>query len=1022
MRRSSLCLMLAVALVATAGSAQTLTPMTAGVIPVVAHLGGAGGSTWRTSLYVTQIEGSTPALVHLVILNPAGQSWAKDITLSGAGTAASMADVVTDFGQGIPDGKYVLMWDSSQKVVLSSRTFTVESGGSYGQGIGSVAQGSGFGSGGSVTFPAPVDSGTHRVNVGVANSGGSSQTFSVQALNGSGGELGSWSFTVAPGAIEQLRANETGSGAGSVTVKCTDGCDGTAFGYMSVVVNDSNDAYFQYAAAEAGTSTTVPVSTVRDDKGVWYITGGTIGDVFEAMGYAVATDRLWQMELYRRSSRGTMAEVFGPDYVEQDALMRITMYSEPELDQLFRALDDESKQVIRSYVQGVNRRIAEIRADPSQLPFEFAAVGAQGGFTFMPADWTVTDCLAWTALMQRNFDVEALDMGQVDNAALYQAMVTGFGPTQGAGMFADLRWLNDPDAETYIPGYAQAQHASTPAHWDGVRLHGVRAAASSLKQRLADRVAKLTAIGARVKMGSYAWVVSGSKTASGRPIIYSGPQMGFTVPSIVLEGSIRGGGLEVSGMTVSGIPGIIIGRTPHHAWSMQVGHAHTVDYYFEPPQAVQLARMETIHVAGAPDVTLPVFKTSHGPVVYPIPFDPQNPGDTIVSWKYAHSGYEAKTLTAFIGLARATSVADFGAALEGVAVSQHFCYADRDGNIAYWMSGRDPVRPAGADPRLPLMGDGTQEWPQPVQLKPRAHDENTSRGYYGGWNNKAAVWYDNPPNNLSYQMGVAHRAHVVYDYLDNHNDLTYEQVRGLALNIATTDSFGGGGNTWTFVSDPFTIAVQAHPSQARNDALDLLSSWDGHFVDGGESAWVDGLFRADAWVLQDAWIREVLRLTFEDEFSAVGMDWSHQSLGVLFNVLLHALGGSSSGIVNNYDWFQDVSGAGKPTDPQDLIVLALDNVLSQLGPRPWGEARGKIRYIHPVLGEIGTTPFASRSTYAHCVEMGPDGPVRIESMFPLGESGDIRMDQYGLPVYDPNFFSMKNLFDSFTHRTFPLFN
>ncbi len=1021
-RRVSLIVGLLAVVCAAAGMAQTLQPMTAGVVPVVAHLPGAEGSTWRTSLYVTQVEGSSPALVHLTLLNPSGGDWSMDLTLGGAGASAELSDVTSAFGEDIPDGKYILLWDSSQKVVLSTRTFTVESAGSYGQGIGSVAQGTGFGSGGSVTFPAPIDSGSHRVNVGVANSGDQSQTFTITALDGSGNELGSWEKTVAPGAIEQFRANENGSGAGSVVVTCTDGCDGTAFGYMSVVVNDSNDAYFQYASAAAGEEETAPVSTVRDDKGVWYITGGTIGDVFEAMGYAVATDRLWQMELYRRSARGTMAEVFGPGYLDQDVLMRTTMYTDAELDQLYRKLDAESKSIIRAYVQGVNRRIAEIRADPSQLPFEFAAVGAQGGFTFIPADWTVNDCLAWVALMQRNFDVEALDMGQVDNAALYQALTTVFGAEQGAGMFADLRWINDPAAQTYIPGDSQGQHAPAAVHWDAGRFRGLRTAATTLRNRLQDRIAKLEAIGARVKMGSYAWVVSGSKTASGHPIIYSGPQMGFPVPSIVLEGSIRGGGLEVSGMTVAGVPGIIIGRTPHHAWSMQVGHAHTTDYYFEPPQAVQLDRMETIHVMGGDDVTIPVFKTSHGPVVYPIPFDPQNPGDTIVSWKYAHWGYEAGTIRAFLNLAKATSVGEFGAAIENIAVSQHFCYADKDGNIAFWMSGRDPVRPAGADPRLPLMGDGTQEWPQPVTLKPRAHDENTARGYYGGWNNKAAVWYDNPPNNIWYQMGPAHRAHVIYDYLDNHNDLSYEQVRDLALYIATTDSFGRGGNTWSFVSDVFAQAVQAHPSAERNDALALLQGWDGHFVDGGESQWVDGLFRADAWVLQDAWIREVMRLTFEDEFSAMGMQWDSGPLGTLFNVLLHALGGESSSIVNNYDWFQDVSASGKPTDPQEIIVLALDNVLAQLGPRPWQEARGKIRYVHPLLGEIGTTPFASRSTYAHCVEFGPEGAVRIESMFPLGESGDIRMDEHGLPVYDPNFFSMKNLFDTFTHRVFPLFD
>jgi len=148
------------------------------------------------------------------------------------------------------------------------------------------------------------------------------------------------------------------------------------------------------------------------------------------------------------------------------------------------------------------------------------------------------------------------------------------------------------------------------------------------------------------KMGSYAWAVAGSKTASGNPIVYSGPQMGFSTPSIVAEGSIRGGGLEISGMTVPGIPFIIIGRTPHHAWSMQVGHAHTVDYYVEAPQTVALHRMETIEVFGGDPVTIPVWRSAHGPIIEPMPWDPTtNPEpDIMVAWAYAHWGREVKSL------------------------------------------------------------------------------------------------------------------------------------------------------------------------------------------------------------------------------------------------------------------------------------------------------------------------------------------------------------------------------------------
>ena len=1020
MRHTTIIAVAVTVLAAGLAAGQTLEPMRAGVIPVAVHQGGADGSFWTTNLYATQTGGTAPGKLSLTLLMPSGPDYTATFTFPAPGGTLEIEDIVRAVAPSAPEGKYVVTWWSTQDTVVSTRTFTPGGDGTYGQGVASLAPGTGFEKDGEAIFPAPMDFDGHRVNVGIANAGGTTQTFTIRALSATGEEMGSWTRTVAPGTVDQIRVNAGMEGAGSVAMVCTDGCDGSAYGYASVVTNGTSDAYFLYAGATTGETSYAPVAMTRDDRGVWYITGGSLYDVFNAMGYAVASDRLWQMELYRRTSRGTMAEVFGPDYLQDDIFMRTVSYSEQELQDAFAAMDADSKTVLQGYVDGINARIAELAADPSQLPFEFKAMGAQLGTEFFPAPWTVTDVMLWVATLQRNFDPEGRGgTGQLDNAAMLQAFAAAY-PGEYLAMFQDLRWRNDPDAITYVHDGAADVKPSIPAV-KASSFPDLREVAPRLRQRFDRRIANLKKVNAFTKMGSYAWVVSGHKTASGHPIIYSGPQMGFPTPSIVMEGSIRGGGLNISGMTVPGVPSIIIGRTPHHAWSMQVGHAHTLDFYLEAPQAVSLHRMETFHVAGGTDVTVPVFRTPHGPVIEPIPYDPSNPPAVIVSLKYAHWGVELDFMKFALRAARAQSMDDFGKAIDAAALSQHFCYADRDGNIAYWMSGWDPVRPEGVDVRFPLLGDGTQEWTV-EELVPRAHDRNTEVGYYGGWNNKARADYDNPPNNHWYQVGVAHRAQVIEDYLSTHDDLTFEQVRDLALNIATTDSFGGGGNTWAFVADRFSAAVAANPTPEREAAIQLLESWDGHFVDGGQAAWPSGLFRADAWVLQDAWIREVIRLTFEDEFKGAGLDYTDEPMGLLFNVLLHALAGESSGVVNLYDWFRDRSGAGTPESADGIILQALDTVLAQLGPRPYLVSRGYIRYVHPMLGEIHTTPFSSRSTYAHVVEFGKDGPVRIESMFPLGESGTILMDETGAPIFDPHFFSMAPLFDSFTHRSFPLFD
>ena len=781
------------------------------------------------------------------------------------------------------------------------------------------------------------------------------------------------------------------------------------------------------AAPNAGPSITAdPVTTTRDAQGIWFIEGGDLYDVFEAMGYAVAQDRLWQMDTFRRQARGTLSALLGPGMVPTDVFLRTIGYSEEELTQLFEELSPDAQTVAQAYTDGVNRRIYEflVGYDWMNMPYEYWLLGLQSvllgpGLPVLPQPFTVNDTLAWLAMLQRNFDPEALDTGQTDNAILAQTLGAVYGQ-EGLAMFTDLRWINDPAAQTMIPSGAKS--APTPSldpelFQKVASMPDLGDAADRMRSRIDTYHSQMEALNARVKMGSYAWTIAGNKAASGNATVYSGPQMGFSVPAVVTEGSIRGGGLDISGMTVPGIPAIIIGRTPHHAWSMQVGHAHTTDHYLEAPQSVSLHRMETIQVFGGEDVVIPVFRSSHGPIVEPMPYDPGNPPQIIVAWAYAHWGREAKSIEAFLNLARATSMAEFDQGIETIAVSQHFPYADRDNNIADWMSGWDPIRADGVDPRLPSIADGTTEWTG--ERRARAHDSNTPQGYYGGWNNKAQADYNNPFQSNYY--GIFHRAHVIEEYLSTHDDLSYEEIRDLALNIATTDSFGSGGTTWSFVADTFSAAVAADSTADRQAAVDMLQAWDGHFVAGGPAEWQMGTARADAWVLQDAWIREVIRLTFEDEFMMAGLDYADQSTLLTFNVLLRTLDPNSA-LPSFYDWFQDKTESGKPTTPEEIIVLALDNVLADMGLGPYGAERGWITYTHQVYGQMWQTPFSSRSTYAHCVEFDTAGPARIESMFPLGESGETLPDAYGQLYINPHFFSMTPAFDPFMPRPFPLFN
>jgi len=795
-----------------------------------------------------------------------------------------------------------------------------------------------------------------------------------------------------------------------------------------------------------------PVTTTRDAQGIWFIEGGSLYDVFEAMGYAVATDRLWQMDIYRRLARGKLSEILGPAGLELDVPMRIMGYSDEEYAAQFAALSADVQTVVQAYTDGINRRIAEFNPVNRwlQMPFEYWLLCMQSvllpggpGIAVLPAPWETTDVLATMVLLARNFDGEGdfiRNTAQPENFLLVETLGAVYG-LEGQAMFGDLRWVNDPTALTVVPSNgAKAASRAQPEipAFEGVDLDALRDAIADMQARNGRIQQMLKDIGADIDLGSYAWSLSGEKTASGNPMLYSGPQMQFYAPAIVGEGSIRGGGLEVSGMHVPGIPAIFVGRTPHHAWSLQTGHAHTVDFWLEAPQTVELHRMETINVFGGDPVPLPVFRGSHGPIARPMPYNPAEPPDIILSWAFGAWGHEVDSIEAALGFARAQSMDDFGAAVASAPVSFHMNYIDSDGNFAYWMSGWDPIRGEGYHPLFPSVTGTTGEWTG--EYRPNVNDRNNPRGWYGGWNNKASIDYPNGTNSYFNYFGPSHRAQVVVDYLSAHDDVTFAEMRDLALNIATTDSFTtnsqgtatGGGNTWPFVADAFKAAVAANPSDDRNAAIAMLDSWDGHFVAGGPSEWRFGAFKADAWALQDWWVQETLRITFEDEFAMAGMSWEDQNFGILLNVLLRAMAGQTY-----YDWFQDKRGTGdKPVGAEAIIIRALDNVIEHEGLGPYNLPRGTISHVHgifsfvEILGPLWTqTPYAARSTYAQAVEYDMNGPLRIESMFPLGESGAL----YYTGIYDPtspiltnpapddNFYTMVPAFDAFMPRPFPLF-
>ena len=768
------------------------------------------------------------------------------------------------------------------------------------------------------------------------------------------------------------------------------------------------------------------VTVTRDDRGVWFIEGGDLYGLYEAFGYAVATDRLWQAEFFRRLCRGRLTEILGPSQLNTDIAIRLVGYSEQELEDGFSQASEVGQHVALAYLDGFNRRIDDVIADTDLLPYEFSELD------LMPDHWTITDMMALQVTLLRNFDSEALATHQLDNALLLAELLDEH-PIDGMEMFDDLRWLDDPEAPTMIPpedfSIPFAATDAPPVPQPGqYQIENLRALRDRVDDVFAGTTRRLAQLGTTVRMGSYAWVVSGDLTETGNPTLYSGPQMGFNAPGLIVEGSLKGAGVEVSGMALAGLPGMIIGRSPRHAWSGQVAHAHTVDIYLDDAEDIFLHRVEYIPLNSTGAVmTLPIYRTEHGPVVAPLILNPDTVEGPVATWKYSHWQKELQTVDVNLDYVMARNIDDFADAMDRFCVSLHVCYADRRGNVGYWMAGLDPVRPPDADPRLPQLGDGTMEWTNPVTYKPRKTVRNPQRGWMGGWNNKAGGGSAGGAS-PRHSYGRYHRAHAVQDRLAQaaaEGPLSFEFIRDLALEISATDCCDlgeSGGNRWFFVEDAFVSAVESDPNLDRLDALTLLDGWDGYFPAGGPDAWTTGELDSDAWLLQDRWISKVVELTFEDELDTQTLSHDNQSRNLLFNVLIRALPGSNSVLEKRIDWFQNRGSTPKPTDATGIIVLALDDTLAELGPRPWDHPRATIDYEGPVIGQVWSSPWLDRSTYAQVVEVGPEGPVRIESMIPLGESGAIYQGPGGEPEFDEQYFGFTDIFDGFLHRPFPTFD
>ncbi|WP_284037652.1 penicillin acylase family protein [Neobacillus sp. 114] len=561
----------------------------------------------------------------------------------------------------------------------------------------------------------------------------------------------------------------------------------------------------------------------------------------------------------------------------------------------------------------------------------------------------------------------------------------------------------------------------------------------NLEQK-ADNEAKKLGLSATAQLASFAWVVSGDKTQSGRPMLSGNPQMGFDYPSIVYEAHLTGGsGYDVEGFNVVGMPVIAIGMNDHLAWSFMVGMGDNVDIYQEtlnPNNKNQYMykgkwvdfekHVETISVAGGGSVQYTVYRSVHGPVIAPVDFDPNvYTGDKVFTWKSAHWMKDAGSIGGFLELMKSSSVKDLIKGSKEVYTSLHMVGADDKGNIGYTQAGLVPVRPANSDFRLPLSGEGDMEWtgeylPNPVAINPE-------KGFVTGWNGKSTPSSNNPDSRY---FGPYNRGLWLERELKDMKNMTMEDMLKVQKKIGTEMGTSGGlyeaGILITDLLPLLDNALKGVPKEDANyeklnSAYQLLANWNGHGIDDV----VTSTQLKPEQLIFDKWIATLLSSVFDDELKGLVTFTSTEDDRI--NMLLRALNEQT---LSSRNYFDNIKTPEIETKEQ-LVLQSFIGALEQLSTQfkthdisKWQLSRPKTSITHPLFNKIGEFPTQTSGTYSFMVKFveknansnGITVPVGM-SRWPYGINAYIGLNQSGTPdITNPNLWKMLNLYRNYEYR------
>jgi len=542
------------------------------------------------------------------------------------------------------------------------------------------------------------------------------------------------------------------------------------------------------------------VSVRYDERGVPHIKANNQDDLYRALGYVHAQDRLFQMEIMRRLANGELAEILGPDLVKTDRLFR-TLRLREQAARMVAATDPQSPAVLaqNAYLDGVNQFLAR-----GPTPTEFSLLGIP------KRPFTLQDSMAVTGYLAYSF------------AAAFKTEPV-------------LTFVRDRLGEDYLRIFE--------LEWNPLGV--LQKPATATRQPDWEALSQLALVSTEVQQrsgvalleGSNGWAVSGARTSSGLPLLAGDPHIGFSVPSVWFEAHLSAPGFELYGHFQALLAAAMLGHNTQFGWTLSMFQNDDLDLIAEkvnPQNPNQVwyqgqwtdlvSSQETIKVKGDEPVVLTLQHSPHGPIISSaFQNNLKYTADSVpVAMWWAFLETENPVLEAFYELNRADTLAKARQAASKMHTpGLNVVWASASGDIGWWAAARLPIRPLGVQPHFILNGDSDEANKTGFyRFSDNPQEENPPRGYIVTANHQPTSTSGLP---VPGYYNVYDRAQALQDRLGN------DAIQWNALNSQSLQLSTQTGYFWRVLEPLMPALSEVVRDPLERSVFDSLAQWDGQY-------------------------------------------------------------------------------------------------------------------------------------------------------------------------------------------------